>query len=120
MEARDLFEILVREHADSLLARLRDQYELQSELGSSLNETGPRFDHVSARLVESTVGMKGVWPASVEIWAVPRTGVVQRLELRWPTGSLPLGPRLLVFELDSERPLDDRFFEAESHLESPR
>lgn len=107
----------------TLLGRLRERYSLQRLPSVALPSSGDgtearRFDRLSARLTERTSELSPVWPESVEVWASPTDGIVERLELRWPAGGLPAGPRSLVFELESQTPLGERFFEADTHGES--
>ena len=101
---------------DTLLARLKDRYELRidarEKIAAASVSANVACDRLSALRTDSTPSGL-MWPESVEIWSAVESGVIQRLELRWSAGSLPVGPRSLVFELISERQLDDSFYTAE-------
>jgi len=100
-----------------LLSWLESEYELiyvGDEPGSD-TAAGAVLRHV--RGVQRGSATKR--PRVVDLWADSTTGVAQRIVLDWQRGDDDPGVSQVTLELAAEAPLDDSWYEPESHLSKP-
>lgn len=102
----------------TLLARMRDYYQLKRLPDESLTENGPELSHLHAtwsarRLRPSKHGRTP--PEEVELWADPATGVVEQLVLTLPIDEQRRQAHTVTLRLVEEKALGDEAYRAETY-----
>jgi hypothetical protein len=102
----------------TLLARMRDYYQLQRLPDESLTTDGPQLSHLRAvwsagRLRPSKQGRMP--PEEVELWADPVTGVVEQLVLTLPIDQGRRQAHTVTLRLVEEKTLGDEAYRAETY-----
>lgn len=102
----------------TLLARMRDYYQLKRLPDEALAADGPKLSHLRAtwsapRLRPSKHGRTP--PEVVEMWADPVTGVVEQLVLTLPLDETHRQIHTVTLRLAEERTLGDEAYRAETY-----
>ena len=102
----------------TLLARMRDYYQLKRLPNESLTADGPELSHLHAtwsarRLRPSKHGRTP--PEEVELWADPATGVVEQLVLTLPIDEQRRQAHTVTLRLVEEKTLGDEAYRAETY-----
>jgi hypothetical protein len=102
----------------TLLARMRDYYQLKRLPDESLTADGPELSHLHAtwsarRLRPSKHGRTP--PEEVELWADPATGVVEQLVLTLPIDEQRRQAHTVTLRLVAEKSLGDEAYRAETY-----
>lgn len=102
----------------TLLARMRDYYQLKRLPDEALVADGPKLSHLRAtwsarRLRPSKHGRTP--PEEVELWADPATGVVEQLVLTLPIDETRRQAHTVTLRLTEERTLGDETYRAETY-----
>ncbi len=102
----------------TLLARMRDYYQLKRLPDESLTADGPQLSHLRAvwsagRLRPSKHGRMP--PEEVELWADPVTGVVEQLVLTLPIDAGRQRAHTVTLRLVEEKMLGDEAYRAETY-----
>ena len=102
----------------TLLARMRDYYQLKRLPDESLTADGPELSHLQAtwsarRLRPSKHGRTP--PEEVELWADPTTGVVEQLVLTLPIDEQRRQAHTVTLRLVEEKSLGDEAYRAETY-----
>lgn len=102
----------------TLLARMRDYYQLKRLPDEALTADGPKLSHLRAtwsarRLRPSKHGRTP--PEEVELWADPATGVVEQLVLTLPIDETRRQAHTVTLRLAEERTLGDEAYRAETY-----
>jgi len=102
----------------TLLARMRDYYQLQRLPDEALTAGGPQLSHLRAvwsagRLRPSKHGRTP--PEEVELWADPVTGVVEQLVLTLPIDAGRQRAHTVTLRLVEEKTLGEEAYRAETY-----
>lgn len=102
----------------TLLARMRDYYQLKRLPDESLTADGPQLSHLRAtwsagRLRPSKHGRTP--PEEVELWADPMTGVVEQLVLTLPIDAGRQRAHTVTLRLVEEKTLGEEAYRAETY-----
>jgi hypothetical protein len=102
----------------TLLARMRDYYQLKRLPDEALTADGPQLSHLRAvwsagRLRPSKHGRMP--PEEVELWADPATGVVEQLVLTLPIDAGRQRAHTVTLRLVEEKTLGDEAYRAETY-----
>jgi len=102
----------------TLLARMRDYYQLKRLPDEALTADGPELSHLHAtwsarRLRPSKHGRTP--PEEVELWADPATGVVEQLVLTLPIDEQRRQAHTVTLRLVEEKSLGDESYRAETY-----
>ena len=102
----------------TLLARMRDYYQLKRLPDEALAAGGLKLSHLRAtwsarRLRPSKYGRTP--PEEVELWADPVTGVVEQLVLTLPIDETRRQAHTVTLRLSEERTLGDEAYRAETY-----
>ena len=102
----------------TLLARMRDYYQLQRLPDEAIAADGPKLSHLRAtwsarRLRPSKHGRNP--PEVVEMWSDPATGVVEQLVLTLPIDEGRRQAHTVTLRLAEERTLGDETYRAETY-----
>jgi hypothetical protein len=102
----------------TLLARMRDYYQLKRLPDEALTADGPQLSHLHAtwsaeRLRASKQGRMP--PEEVELWADPVTGVVEQLVLTLPIDAGRQRAHMVTLRLVEEKTLGDEAYRAETY-----
>lgn len=99
----------------TVLARMRDRYELSVMPDVSLTPQGTMFHHLKARR-RATSADHARLPETIELWANRKTSVVQRLILKPIHGDASeSNPQTITFDLVSEQPQSQDFYSLFTH-----
>ena len=93
----------------TILRRLQDRYELE-EVPTSESVR----QHIRGRRVSADAG----WPATIDLWVDRDTGVAEELTLDWPEATV--GARRVQFQLTSQAPLGDNWYDHTAHHAADR
>lgn len=102
----------------TLLARMRDYYQLERLPDEALTADGPQLSHLRAtwsagRLRASKQGRMP--PEEVELWADPVTGVVEQLVLTLPIDAGRQRAHTVTLRLVEEKTLGEEAYRAETY-----
>lgn len=93
----------------TLLARLRDAYELSVLPDESID--GHATQHMIARRREAIAAEHPTWPLSFELWTDPASGVIRKAKITRPAATAGFAGEHITFELVSEAPVEDSVYE---------
>lgn len=103
-------------HLHTMMERFAEDYQLRL-LPSETEMDGNR----SFRRVHGERTEQFVWgPDSIDLWANPANGNVERLVLRWDQEVLLPDGRKVTFTLSESEPLPENWFEHQTHHEPQR
>lgn len=98
----------------TLLARMRDRYELSVLPDESVAQRGPTFHHLRARRRDTSADQARL-PETIELWANRQTGAVQRLVLNPSRDTSESGSQTITFDLVNEQPQPEDFYRLSAH-----
>ena len=103
-------------HISSLINFLANQFDLDLLPSEPLPDAG---NVLWQRVRGVRREVQADRPQLVELWSHPETGVARKLVFEWQRHSDQLGVARITFDLLSEDPMPDSWYEADSHQPLP-
>lgn len=97
----------------TLLARLRDTYELSVLPNEMLGDK--MTNHLIALRRDAVGAQHPNWPLSIELWTDPASGMIRKAEITRPAAAAGFAGEHITFELISEQPVADSVYQLQTY-----